>query len=114
VYLERWVLFMLWVCSPAQIVVLVAQVAFFKRRGVFRSGHGGRALVGLVITYLLTLAVTIPLWLIIPWRLLPPWIVLFPNKLISWLPPFFLPSVLASIIVAPVVASWVAQLQRRS
>ena len=111
IFLSELFLLMIWLCLPAQLVALVAQVIFFKRRSVLHSGRSGRALVGLIITFLATLALALPLWLALPRWLLPA--IALPGGSLGWVPPFFLPSVLVCVIVAPLLAVWVTRPQRR-
>jgi hypothetical protein len=93
-----------WLCAPSLAVTIVVQVWFFTRRGVFRRGHGTRAVIGFLLTVIGVLALSVPLWLVFPRKLLFP--SGFPD---GWLPPLFPPAILASLVVGTLVSWWVVR-----
>lgn len=93
-----------WLCAPSLAVTIVVQMWFFARRGVFRRGHGTRAVIGPVPTVTGVLALSVPLWLMLPQKLLPP--SALPD---GWLPPLFPPAILASLVAGTLASWWVVR-----
>jgi hypothetical protein len=94
IFLHELVMLVAALCAPSLAVTIVLQVWLFICRGVFRRGHGTRAAVGFAFTVIGVPALSVPLWLMLPQKLLPrsAW----PD---GWLPPFFTPAILASLLV---------------
>lgn len=63
------VILVVWLCAPALIVAVLAQLWWFRRMRVFQGGHAGRAVIGLAGTVVLTPIVSLVLWMVFAWGL---------------------------------------------
>ncbi len=107
IYPSEFVLVAVWLCGPALVLFLAGLLWLFARRGLLRSGKRARAVVGLVAAAVGTLVLSVPLWLMLPTALLGG------ENGVGLVPPFFVPSFIAALVVAP-LAVWFVSAGNRS
>jgi len=102
IYPHEFLLLAVWLCAPALAVLVVGLSWFFARRGFFRGAKRVRAFIGLGAAVVGTLLLSVPLWLILPTFMLG-------GEIGGGLvPPFFVPSFVAAVVVAPLAVWFVA------
>ena len=104
IYLHELAILMIWVCAPALVTTVAAQLWWFMRRRVFQRGQLARVAIALVGTVALTPIAAVFFWAILPKVLLPDSVV--PEGSIP-IPPFFLPAILACSILGSALGWWV-------
>lgn len=106
IFLHELAILMLWLCAPALIVAVFAQLWWFRRMKVLRKGQVVRAAIGLAGTVLLAPIVSVAIWKITPYALLPRRVV--PEGRVP-IPPVFLPAIASCAVLASLFSWWVVR-----
>ncbi|MBP1716480.1 MAG: hypothetical protein H6Q42_4683 [Deltaproteobacteria bacterium] len=102
ILLHELLMLVAWLCALPLIVTLIIQIFFFHRCRIFQHGFATKAVIGLLLTIVGVMIFSIPLWIVLPQSLIPA--SALPD---GWFPPFFLPAILASIVIGPLAVWWV-------
>jgi hypothetical protein len=100
IYPHELALLVVWLCAPAVITTVPILLWLFARRGLLSPSRRARALFCVFMGVLGTLVLSVPLWVSLPLSVVPPEIGG------SSVPPFFMPSFIAALIVMPLVYWW--------
>jgi hypothetical protein len=100
---------MVWLCSPPLLFGVAFQISFLWRRGLFNNLRWHRVPAMLLVTCIAVIVLSVPIWLLLPQALIPRSI----EPSVWLLPPFFLPSILSTLVVAPLMLAWALRGQRR-
>jgi hypothetical protein len=111
IYLSELLLLVVWLGGPAFAVGLGAQVFVLWRNGLGRQGRRTEIAAPVLASGVFTYVLTLPLWILVPPRLMA-WPGSFGHWPFMFLGVFFVPTVLALMIVWP-CTTWLALRDRR-